>query len=85
MRYNIKTYRFYANVMLSWYNSYKAGKCTMKTLQYVFDTKMNLFANPYKQLNFEKEIIRLIGRKNYTILKGNYLTQCLMPVTIATH
>lgn len=80
MRYNIKTYRFYANVMLSWYNSYKAGKCTMKTLQYVFDTKMNLFANPYKQYNFESEIIRLIGFTDYKMLKNNYLTKTLQSV-----
>lgn len=80
MRYNIKTYRFYANVMLSWYNSYKAGKCTMKTLQYVFDTKMNLFANPYKQYNFELEIMRLIGYSNYDTLEYNYLTKSLIPL-----
>ena len=80
MRYNIKTYRFYANVMLSWYNSYKAGKCTMKTLQYVFDTKLNLFANPYKQYNFESEIIRLIGFTDYKMLKNNYLTKTLQSV-----
>lgn len=80
MRYNIKTYRFYANVMLSWYNSYKAGKCTMKTLQYVFDTKMNLFTNPYKQYNFESEIIRLIGFTDYKILKNNHLTKSLQSV-----
>ncbi len=80
MKSNIKTYRFYANVMLSWYNSYKSGKCTMKTLQYVFDTKMNMFSNPYKQLNFELEMLELIGLKSYCILKQNYLTKSLIPL-----
>lgn len=80
MKSNIKTYRFYANVMLSWYNSYKTGKCTMKTLQYVFDTKMNMFSNPYKQYNFELEIMRLIGYSNYDTLEYNYLTKSLIPL-----
>lgn len=80
MMFNIKTYRFYANIVLAWHNNYKANKCTMKTLQFVFNTKMNLFANPYMQSNFENEIIKLIGYNDYKTLKNNYLSNALISV-----
>lgn len=80
MKTNIKTYRFYANIVSCWYKNYKNGLISLTHMQFIFDTKMNLFSNPYQQNNFEREIMRLIGFNDYTVLKQNYLTKTLQSV-----